>query len=127
MKETWKDIDGYEGIYQISTMGRVKRLVGYSCKRERILKPCPNGRGYLHVGVLKNGKRKNLRIHRSVAVIFIPNPENKPQVNHIDGVKTNNRIDNLEWNTASENIIHAHANGLCNKKKTSANWSTEVM
>lgn len=92
-KEIWKDIEGYEGIYQISNQGRVKSI-GYG--KERIMKPvlC---RGYLHVGLWKNGSQKWYFIHRIVCQTFIPNTDNLTQVNHKDEDKTNNKVENLEW------------------------------
>ena len=107
MQEIWKDIIGYEGLYQISNYGNVK-----SIKRDKILKPQVNGRGYLSVGLSKNGKHKTFRLNRLVMITFVGYEEGKDQVNHIDGDKTNNRLDNLEWCTQSENMIHAFANGL---------------
>ena len=116
MKEFWKDIVGYEGIYQVSNLGRVKSLVTWCCnkykKREKILKPALNTYGYPTVSLSKNKLRKNKTIHRLVAENFIPNPNNYSQVNHKDGVKTNNKINNLEWVTGSENILHSYKNGL---------------
>ena len=106
--EIWKDIEGCVG-YQVSNFGRVKSL-----KRggERIMSLTPNHSGYLQVGLSCNNKVKKCRVHRLVAQAFIPNSLNKPQINHIDGDKLNNRADNLEWATASENIRHALATGL---------------
>ena len=100
MDEIWRDIEGYEGLYQISNKGRVKSLYKGS---ERILKPWDNGRGYLLVTLCKNGVALSKSIHRLVAISFIINPENKPQVNHKDENKSNNCIENLEWATAKEN------------------------
>lgn len=115
MKELWKPINGYEDRYHISNLGRVKSIKRISEQDhllpERILKP-GNLRGYHRVLLLKNGHRKNVQVHRLVAKAFIPNPENKPQVNHINGVKNDNRVDNLEWVTASENKQHAFDTGL---------------
>ena len=117
--ETWKDISGYEGIYQVSSEGRVK-----SCERDIY---CKNGRvkhapealrtpvnvhGYLYCELWNNAKHKRYAVHRLVASAFIPNPEDKPAVNHINGTKTDNRVENLEWCTYSENNIHAFGMGL---------------
>ncbi|UUW40520.1 homing endonuclease [Enterococcus phage vB_Efm_LG62] len=115
MKELWKDIKGYEGLYQVSNLGRVKRLKGKYISTERILKPTKHTTGYLRVKLCKNNVRFNKKIHRLVAEAFIPNPENKPQVNHIDEDKTNNIISNLEWMTAKENINHGTHNERVSK------------
>lgn len=100
MDEIWKDIDGYKGLYQISNKGRVKSLYKGS---ERILKPCDDGHGYYHIILCNDGVSKTFKLHRLVAQAFIPNLENKPQVNHKDENKLNNCVDNLEWSTAKEN------------------------
>lgn len=119
--EVWKDIEGYEGYYQVSDLGRVKafsRLVGHpngGLKRlpEKIMNMNPSKSGYIHVNLRGRG-RKVFSIHRLVALHFIPNPENKPEVNHKDGVKTNNHKSNLEWSTNQENITHSWETGLNN-------------
>jgi hypothetical protein len=100
-------IENYED-YQIDTLGNV-----YSCKHNKTIKMKPQYvvAGYQYVSLCKNGERKNRFIHRLVAEAFIANPNNKEQVNHLDGDKANNRRDNLEWVTPSENIIHAHKIG----------------
>lgn len=114
MKEIWKDIEDYEGLYQISNCGRVKsidhmreqlhlygRMVNTNYKG-KILKP-HNSRGYLRVRLFDRNKSKNISIHRLVAEAFIPNPNNYPQINHKDEDKTNNNVDNLEWCTPAYN------------------------
>lgn len=93
-----KDIKGYEGIYGITSCGRV-----WSYKRKKFLKPKDNGKGYLFVGLFKDGKEKNFHIHRLVAEAYIPNPDNLPQVDHIDGNKTHNYVNNLQWITNRDN------------------------
>ena len=112
-EEIWKDIEGYEGIYQVSNLGRVKSLKRHSVNnantKDRLLKPSLDSKGYLHVILSKNGIQYNKTIHRLVAQTFIPNPENKPQVNHIDEDKTNNMVCNLEWMTNKENRNHGTA------------------
>lgn len=108
MQEIFKDIQGYEGVYQVSNLGNVK---SYKNKDGKILIPSPNNYGYQRVG-LRCNNRKLCSVHRLVAEAFISNPENKKEVNHINGIKTDNRVQNLEWSTHSENIIHAHKTGL---------------
>lgn len=98
--ETWKPIEGYEGLYEVSDQGRVKRL-WYG--KEKILKPQKNTCGYLHVGLHKDGHGKTVLIHRLVAEAFIPNPNNLETINHKDEVKTNNTVDNLEWMSKRDN------------------------
>ena len=112
--EIWKDIEGYEGLYQVSTCGNVKSLpkvrrngTGTYIQKEKLLKPSNTSTGYKKVELCKDGKRKSFKVHRLVAQAFIPNPENKREVNHIDGNKHNNNVNNLEWVTSSENKLHA--------------------
>ena len=107
-----KDVVGYEGIYSIDTCGHVIRLANGKEMSQRI-----DMHGYSVVSLTKNGKQRGHFVHRLIAEAFIPNPEHKEQVNHIDGVKTNNNIDNLEWNTCQENIIHSHKMGLCSTER----------
>ena len=108
MKEIWKDIDGYEGLYQISNLGRVKSLKYHNNKfkltvsREKILKPCIHS-NYYCVILTKNKNHKNYSVHRLVAQAFIPNPKNLPCVNHKDENKLNNEVSNLEWCTYKYN------------------------
>lgn len=112
MKEIWKDIKGYEGLYQISNLGRVKSLGNEYRKKEKYLKLQYSRDGYQRLGLRKSGVAKCEYIHRLVAIAFIPNPLNKPQVNHIDGNKQNNKVNNLEWVTPFENTHHAYKNNL---------------
>lgn len=111
-KEVWKDILGCEGRYQISNLGRVKSMY---CGKERILKPSITNWGYERIRIVDNsGKKVSLRVHRLVAQAFVPNPKNKPEVNHEDSNKLNNRAENLSWVTASENKLHdIQNNGTC--------------
>ena len=118
--ETWKDIDGFEGYYQISNCGAIgslDRFDGIRNLKGKYLKQSLKQNGYLQVGLRKNGKRKWFSVHRLVAIHFIDNPENKPQVNHIDCDKQNNNVNNLEWVTAKANYKHAERNGLMNPAK----------
>ena len=113
MEEIWRDIEGYEGLYQVSSFGRVKRVT-----TGRILKGSKDTDGYLRITLSKNGVKSNHKIHRLVAQAFIPNTENKSQVNHIDENKTNNMISNLTWMTAKENINHGTHNDRVSKTQS---------
>ena len=105
--ETWKDIKGFEGIYQISNMGRAKSFKADPNGRILSIK---NSKGdYLNIVLCHGNKRRSVKVHRLVAEAFIPNPDNKPEVNHKDGNKQNNRVGNLEWVTRAENHRHALA------------------
>lgn len=100
MKEIWKDIPGCEGLYQVSNFGRVKR-------NNKTIKPCLLKNGYFVFNISLNNKEATAYVHRCVAQAFVPNLDNKGQVNHIDGDKTNNHVSNLEWVTKSQNAIHS--------------------
>lgn len=107
--ERWLDIEGYEGLYQVSSCGRVKSLGNGNSNnsKERFLKPKKNSDGYIHVDLYKEGNGKNFKIHRLVAQAFIPNPENLPQINHKNEIKTDNYVSNLEWCTSQYNTDYS--------------------
>ena len=110
MSEVWRDVIGYEGLYQVSNFGRVKALAHFRAGvgkggggrwyQEKIIKHAAVGRGYHMVGLYKNGTQTSLLVHRLVAEAFIPNPDNRPQVNHKNGIKADCSEDNLEWATS---------------------------
>ena len=99
MEEIWKDIPGYEGLYQVSSCGQVRSI---KSGRIRVLSPCLR-KGYFAVDLSKNGKTRMRSVHRLVATAFVPNPNNFPEVNHKDETATNNNADNLEWCTSAYN------------------------
>lgn len=126
MEEIWKPVVGYEGLYEVSSLGRVKSLARYSkphnnhgtiCRsriRERIMKGTPDEDGYLDVALTDpEGIQKYYRINRLVAIAFIPNPDNLPQVDHINNIKDDNRVENLAWVTCKETINKAWRDGRC--------------
>lgn len=124
IEEVWKDVKHYEGLYQVSNFGRVKSLGrwkdNHSKKQwveEKYLIQRNNGRGYLAVDLNKNNKTKREYVHRLVALTFIPNPEHKPQVDHIDTDRQNNRVENLRWVTQRENNF----NPITHKRMCEAN------
>lgn len=131
MEEIWNDIKGYEGKYKVSNLGRVKSKarktkVGINnvkeiLRGEKILKPLKLTKGYLGIKLYKDLVGKTIKIHRLVAEAFIPNTENKPQVNHIDGDKGNNKVNNLEWCNCKDNMEHSYEIGLRDKEKLKEN------
>lgn len=119
--ETWKDIPDYENFYQANPCGLIKSLSkslrvknGYRVTKELIIVNTDNGNGYLVCSLSKNTNRKSILLHRIIALTFIQNPKNLPEVNHKDGDKTNNSVENLEWCTRQENIDHSWNNNLTN-------------
>jgi hypothetical protein len=104
MQEVWKDVEGYEGYYQVSNLGRVKSLILF----KKILKPYPDKDGYFQVVLYRNKTRRLKRVHRLVAQAFIPNENNLPIINHKDEDKANPRMDNLEWCTVRYNSSYGN-------------------
>lgn len=104
--EEWRDVVGYEGLYKVSSHGRIKSYHA-RYKKPRILKTSMTTTGYRKVELAKNKVKKSYKIHRLVAEAFIPNEENKPYINHLDSNPLNNNVDNLEWCTQKENMIHS--------------------
>lgn len=115
--EEWRDVVGYEGLYMVSNYGVVKSLGNNKGRKEKIMRTHVCRNGYEKLDLCKKGQpRKKVYVHRLVATAFIPNPENKEQCNHQNGIKLDNRAENLNWMTPQENIIHAIENGLIQKK-----------
>lgn len=118
-QEIWRDVPGHEGLYQVSNQGNVRSIdrIITDTKRKRLykgkqLKLKEDYAGYLCVILYKNSVGQDWKVHRAVALAFLPNPEHKRVVNHIDGNKQNNCVENLEWATHSENARHAYTTGL---------------
>ena len=114
--EEWRDVVGYEGLYQVSNLGRVKSLSRKHQLRNIIISQHPTGGGYLTVILTKNRKRKNIRTHKLVANCFIPKEEGKYEVNHIDENKFNNTVDNLMWCDRTYNVNHGSRNLIVSYK-----------
>ena len=114
----WKPIENYNSLYEVNEKGEVRSLYHWNGhkyekrKKPYILKQSNTTTGYKKVELVKDGKRKSLKVHRLVAIAFIPNPMNKPYINHIDGNPINNCVENLEWCTQHENVVHAYKIGL---------------
>ena len=126
--EEWRDIKGYKGLYQISNTGNVKSLDYNHTGKEGIMKAQDNGDGYLYVNLWKEGKMKSCTIHRLVAIAFLPNPNNLPEVNHISEDKSDNRVENLEWCTRLyNNTYNDRAKKAGKKQRNDPNKSKAVV
>lgn len=119
MAELWKDIVGYEGLYQVSNLGRIRSF--YKRRNDVEFLKFADNHGYKTITLHKDGRQKTFRVHRLVAVAFLPNESDKPQINHINGNKSDNRASNLEWCSQSENMLHAYESGLQTPNTKEAN------
>ena len=115
MKEIWKDIEGYEGLYQVSNYGRIKSFNYRNTGKEKMLSLKPNKNGYIRIGLTKDGKRKMFQVHQLVAQTFLENPNNYSQINHKDENKINNNAENLEWCTPKYNSNYGTRNERASK------------
>lgn len=128
--EEWKPITGYEGLYEVSNLARIKSLARFSISRdgrkprfmnEMIMKPGLNSKKYYITVLRKDGIGKCILVHRIMAIEFLPNPEKKECINHKDGNRSNNSLENLEWCTQGENQKHAYATGLASRNRKRPN------
>ena len=122
-KELWKDIDGYEGLYQVSNLGRIKSL---RYGKERIMKPGKHPDGYFVVTLSQNNKKNYHKVHRLVAQMFLENPYNLPQVNHKNENKADNRVENLEWCSAKYNSNYGTRTQRMSEKKVNGKLAKTV-
>ena len=135
MKELFRDVAGYEGLYQVSNFGVIRSLGMWANSKNgskrfvkgRVLKPSKDTDGYLHVALYKDCNVKWCTVHRLVAQAFIPNPENLPQINHIDENKQNNCVENLEWCSYAYNINHGTRNERVAETMTNGKLSKKVL
>lgn len=131
MNEVWRDVAGYEGLYEVSSLGHVRSLdrIGSNGRhlKEKKLKPRKNSRGYLYVNLYRKGKGKTMIIHRLVSKAFISNPYNYPEINHKNEIKTDNRVKNLEWCNRKYNNNYGHHNEKVAKALTNGPCSKPVL
>lgn len=129
-QEIWRPIEGYEGFYEVSNLGRVKslaRITAHGRKIKEKQRKLPLNKGYPTIKFSKDGEWELAYVHRIVAKVFIPNPENKREVNHIDGNKLNNKVENLEWVTSSENVKHAYDSGLHTRTNVKGEYNNKAI
>jgi hypothetical protein len=119
--EVWKDIKNYEGLYQVSNKGNI-----YSIRKNKLFKLNTNKFGYYCVSLYKNSTTKTYYVHRLVAETFIPNPDNKPEIDHIDTIKTNNRVENLRWCNHKENMNNTTSHKHYNKRAVKCTTTNKV-
>lgn len=124
MEEVWKPIEGYEGLYEVSNLGRVRSLLFHNNQttfsRLKLLSTTDNGHGYLIVGLRDGKHRKNHYVHRLVAQAFIPNPRNLPNIDHIDHDRSNNAVENLQWITQKDNVRRSR-HLMCKQRRPMTN------
>lgn len=121
MQEQWKQVKGFEGIYEVSNFGNVRSLHYRNWNIVKNLTPFINRDGYKRVCLCRSGKQLNMFVHRIVATAFIENPDNLPQINHLNEIKTDNRVENLAWCSAKENVNHGTRNERMSKAKLNTN------
>ena len=126
MDEVWKDIEGYEGLYQVSNLGNVRSLKYAGGNKVKLLKQYTDKKGYKRIGLYKNGKYKLYMVHRLVTIAFIPNPNNLPIINHKDEDKTNNNVNNLEWCTYEYNNTYGTARKRASESRKGKTLSEET-
>lgn len=124
--ETWMQIQGWEGIYEVSDLGNIKRVIKHPKRKvfPYLLNPSKDSEGYLYVILTKDKRREIKKVHRLVAIHFIPNPENKAEVNHLKGIKADNRASELEWATRNEQEQHSIKIGL--RKVGNSHFATKL-
>lgn len=117
-----RDVIGYEGLYAVTKEGRV-----WSYRANRFMKTTPDSKGYVIMDLNRNGKRFSVSLHRLIAIAFVVNPNNLPVINHKNGIKSDNRAENLEWCTQSENNQHAYDTGLAHGMKGTKHWNVKLI